>query len=77
MKKYKICIVGDGLSGLITALTLSKLNIEIDLVSKKQKQEIKDNRTTAISPTNFKFISKFLSKKKHNFFYNVKNKSFS
>ena len=75
MKKYKICIVGDGLSGLITALTLSKLNIEIDLVSKKQKQEIKDNRTTAISPTNFKFISKFLSKSQYNFFYKCKKVS--
>ena len=36
MKKYKICIMGDGLSGLITALTLSKLNVQIDLVSKNK-----------------------------------------
>ena len=67
--------MGDGLSGLITALTLSKLNIEIDLVSKKQKQETNDNRTTAISPTNFKFMSKFLSKRQYQFFYKCKKVS--
>ncbi len=34
MEKQKICIVGGGLTGLITAITLSKLNnIKIDLIS--------------------------------------------
>ena len=42
MKKHKICIVGDGLSGLVTAQVLGKLNIEIDLVFKKSKK--KNNR---------------------------------
>ena len=31
MKKHKICIIGDGLSGLVTAQILSKLDIQIDL----------------------------------------------
>ena len=34
MKKQKICIVGDGLI-LTTALILSKLNVTVDIVSKK------------------------------------------
>ena len=34
MKKHKICIIGDGLSGLVTAQILSKLDIQIDLISK-------------------------------------------
>ncbi len=48
MKKYKICIIGDGLSGLITAQTLSKLDLEIDLISTKKHKKLVDNRTTAI-----------------------------
>ena len=51
MKKHKICIIGDGLSGLIAAKTLGKLNIEIDLISQKSKSFFLDNRTTAISPS--------------------------
>ena len=31
MKKQKICIIGGGLTGLITALVLSKLNLDVDL----------------------------------------------
>ena len=45
MKKYKICIIGDGLSGLITAQTLSKLDLEIDLISTKKHKKLVDNRT--------------------------------
>ena len=33
MEKQKICIVGGGLTGLITAITLSKLNLQIDLIT--------------------------------------------
>ena len=39
MKKHKICIIGDGLSGLVTAQILSKLDIQIDLISKKDKKK--------------------------------------
>tara|TARA_Y100000590_G_scaffold48162_1_gene51076 strand:- start:5275 stop:6408 length:1134 start_codon:yes stop_codon:yes gene_type:complete len=62
MKKQKICIVGDGLTGLTTALILSKLGIDIDLISKKNKTtKFVDNRTTAISEDNYFFLSKYLS----------------
>ena len=69
MKKHKICILGDGLSGLITAEVLGKLDVNIDLISKKIQKKITDNRTTAISPNNHKFISKFLSSKKNELFF--------
>ena len=32
MKKQKICIIGGSLTGLVTAISLSKLNCEIDLI---------------------------------------------
>ncbi len=34
MKKQKICIIGGGLSGLASALVLSDLDVNIDLISK-------------------------------------------
>ena len=38
MKKQRICIVGDGLSGLMTALALNKLEgLEVHLISRKNK----------------------------------------
>ena len=37
MKKQKICIIGGGLTGLVTALALSDLDINIDLVSDGEK----------------------------------------
>ena len=55
MNKHRICIVGDGLSGLMTAAVLSKVpGIEVNLISKKGTKNA-DKRTTAISDTNFKF----------------------
>ena len=72
MKKQKICIIGNGLSGLITAQILGKLDVEIDLISKKSKNFFLDNRTTALSPSNYKFISKNLPKKKANIFFECK-----
>ena len=33
MEKQKICIIGGGLTGLVTAIVLSKLNCKIDLVT--------------------------------------------
>ena len=32
MKKHKICIVGGGLTGLISALVLTKKELDIDLI---------------------------------------------
>ena len=58
MRKQKICIIGGGLTGLITATCLSKLNIEIDLVTEDIKKNIKSYRTTAISQENFDFLKK-------------------
>ena len=57
MNKQKICIVGDGLSGLMTALVLGQdPGLEIDLITKNRLKN-RDKRTTAISDTNFKFIN--------------------
>jgi len=58
MIKQKICIIGGGLTGLITAITLSKLNLSIDLVTNDLKQNTKSNRTTAISQSNCVFLKK-------------------
>ncbi len=72
MKKQRICIIGDGLSGLITAQILSKLDVQIDLFSKKKQKKIPDNRTTAISPSNYEFVLKSLGIKNSNLFYKCK-----
>ena len=59
MKKQKICIVGGGLTGLITAITLSRLNVKVDLiVGNSNNSCIKSSRTTAISQNNYDFIKK-------------------
>ena len=58
MKKQKICIIGGGLSGLITAITLSKLNCDIDLVIDNFHKNTRSNRTIAISENNFIFLEK-------------------
>ncbi len=57
MIKQRICIVGDGLSGLMTAVVLGKVpGIEVNLIAKKGTKNA-DKRTTAISETNYKFIN--------------------
>ena len=54
MKKQKICIIGDGLSGLTSTIAINNLdNTEVHLISKKSKKTT-DKRTTAISESNFK-----------------------
>jgi len=59
MEKQKICIVGASLTGLITAITLSRLNVNIDLISNRNNSDnIKSNRTTAISQNNYNFLKK-------------------
>ena len=70
MKKQKICIIGNGLTGLTAALVLSELNIETHLIGKfKFNGEFLDNRTTAISPSNYNFLLKFLDKKDSKLFW--------
>jgi 2-octaprenyl-6-methoxyphenol hydroxylase len=78
MKKQRICIVGDGLSGLMSSIALNNLpNIEVHLISKKNKH-LNDKRTTAISSSNFIFFQEIINKldkilfwpsKKINLFY--------
>ena len=65
MKKQKICIIGGGLSGLITAATLSKLNVEIDLITENSKQVTNSCRTTAISQENYNFLKELKVLKKN------------
>ena len=73
MKKQRICIVGDGLSGLMTALALNKLKgLEVHLISKKNAYS-KDKRTTAISASNFEFFNKVISKLDKKLFWPSKN----
>ena len=84
MKKQRICIVGDGLSGLMTALALNKLEgLEVHLISRKNKHS-KDRRTTAISASNYEFFNKVISKldnklfwpsKKIDLFYETKDQT--
>ena len=58
MKKQKICIIGGGLTGLITAISLSKLNCEIDLITDNFDRNLKSNRTIAISNNNLNSLMK-------------------
>ena len=67
MKNQKICIIGDGLAGLSTTLTLKNLDLDIDVFYKKTNKSKQDNRTTAISETNFQFLSKQMKLKKEYF----------
>ena len=56
MNKQRICIIGDGLSGLMTTVVLSQIpEIEVNLIAKKGSKNL-DKRTTAVSDMNFKFI---------------------
>jgi 2-octaprenyl-6-methoxyphenol hydroxylase len=72
MKKQKICIIGDGLSGLTTALALKNLNLDIDIYYKKKNKKFADKRTTAISESNYKYLIKYLSPKNRSSFWSCK-----
>jgi len=62
MNKQKICIIGDGLSGSATAAIMSKQYVSIDLYSgNKRNNKNLDNRTTAVSESNFQFIKSNLN----------------
>ena len=58
MKRQKICIIGGSLTGLVTAISLSKLNCTIDLITGDLDQNLKTNRTIAISENNLDFLNK-------------------
>ena len=73
MNEQKICIIGDGLAGLTTAIILSQENIKIDLYcNNKKKKESLDNRTTAISESNYQYLKKNLNLNKKDFFWPCK-----
>ena len=73
MSKQRICIVGDGLAGLMTAVVLGRIpGVDINLIAKKEKKNL-DKRTTAISHTNFKFIQENIVKLDNNLFWPSKN----
>ena len=87
MEKQKICIIGGGLTGLVTAISLSKLNCKIDLITGNLVENFKSKRTIAVSENNLDFlnklnISKSLKKKiwscsKLKLYTEVKNEKFS
>ena len=72
MKKHKICIVGGGLTGLISALVLSEKGLDIDLIVEKTTSKIKDLRVTAISEKNMSFLKSTIKNINLKLFYPVK-----
>ena len=58
MKKQKICIIGGGITGLVTAITLSKHPINVDLIVDDVNHIHKSNKTVAISQSNYDFLKK-------------------
>ena len=70
MEKAKICIIGDGLSGLTLALVLSKLDLEINVYCRNlQKKKFSDNRVTAISNNSTSFLNQKLNITNKNLFF--------
>ena len=73
MSLQKICIIGDGLAGLSTAVILSQENIKIDLyIDNKTKKLKNDDRTTAISESSYQFIKEKLHIRNQNIFWPCK-----
>jgi len=58
MQEQKVCIIGGGLAGLITAITLARINMKVDLIIRNLSYNFKSRRTTAISQENFNFLKK-------------------
>ena len=58
MGKQNICIIGGNLTGLVTAITLSKLNCQVDLITGNINQNLSSNRTIAVSENNLDFLKK-------------------
>jgi len=72
MKKHKICIVGGGLTGLISALVLSERGLDIDLIAENTTTKNKDLRVTAISEKNMEFLKSKINNINLKLFYPVK-----
>ena len=72
MFKQKICIIGNGLTGLTTALILGKLNLDVHLIAAPDRKKRKDIRATAISESNYKSLINFISKKYLKIFFQSK-----
>ena len=58
MKKQKICIIGGSLTALTTAVSLSKLDCEIDLITGNDNKKLNSSRTIAISESNLDFLKR-------------------
>ena len=69
MIKQKICIIGNGLTGLTAALILGKLNLEIHLIAAPNRSKRQDIRTTAISDSNHKSLINLIGKKHSKIFF--------
>ncbi len=63
MNTQKICVIGDGLTGLTTALAMANCDLQVDLYVKGNEKIKKDIRTTAISELNFLFMKQVLGGK--------------
>jgi len=72
MIKQKICIIGNGLTGLTAALILGKLNLDVHLIAAPNKKKRRDIRTTAISESNYKGLIGFIGKKNSKIFFESK-----
>ena len=72
MKKQKICIIGDGLSGLTTALAVKSPYLDVDLYYEKNKPKKIDKRITAISDSNFIFLKSLLNSNSKRLFWTCK-----
>jgi len=75
MEKQKVCIIGGGLTGLVTAIALSRLNLEIDLVTGHNiNKKVKSARTIALSQNNYDFLKKLkINNLLENFFWPCDN----
>jgi 2-octaprenyl-6-methoxyphenol hydroxylase len=58
VNKQNICIIGGSLTGLVTAISLSKIGCKVDLIVNNSKNNNKSKRTIAISENNLNFINK-------------------
>ena len=72
MIKQKICIIGNGLTGLTTALILGRLNLNVHLIAAPYRRKKKDIRTTAISDSNYKNLINLIGKKYSKIFFKSK-----
>ena len=56
----RVCILGDGLSGLTLAKALVNQNIYVEVVSQKKDQKFNQSRTIGISKNNIDFFNKYI-----------------